>query len=80
MASPSAEIDAVLLTAAVYPTALLSCSTATEIGPAAADKADLHGTRATPPFPGYHLYYPSRRQHSSGFAAVIDALRYRIEA
>jgi DNA-binding transcriptional LysR family regulator len=30
-----------------------------------------------PPFPGYHLYYPSRRQHSSGFAAVIDALRYR---
>jgi DNA-binding transcriptional LysR family regulator len=30
-----------------------------------------------PPFPGYHLYYPSRRQHSSGFAAIIDALRYR---
>lgn len=30
-----------------------------------------------PPFPGYHLYYPSRRQHSSGFAAVIEALRYR---
>jgi DNA-binding transcriptional LysR family regulator len=33
-----------------------------------------------PPFPGYHLYYPSRRQHSSGFAAVIAALRYRDEA
>ena len=30
-----------------------------------------------PPFPGYHLYYPSRRQHSSGFAALIEALRYR---
>ena len=30
-----------------------------------------------PPFPGYHLYYPSRRQHSSGFAAMIEALRYR---
>jgi DNA-binding transcriptional LysR family regulator len=30
-----------------------------------------------PPFAGYHLYYPSRRQHSSGFAAVIEALRYR---
>lgn len=30
-----------------------------------------------PPFPGYHLYYPSRRQHSSGFAVVIEALRYR---
>jgi len=32
-----------------------------------------------PPFPGYHLYYPSRRQHSSGFAAIIAALRYRSE-
>lgn len=30
-----------------------------------------------PSFPGYHLYYPSRRQHSSGFAVLIDALRYR---
>lgn len=29
-----------------------------------------------PPFPGYHLYYPSRRQHSSGFAVLIEALRY----
>jgi DNA-binding transcriptional LysR family regulator len=31
-----------------------------------------------PPFPGYHLYYPSRRQHSSGFALLIEALRYRV--
>jgi DNA-binding transcriptional LysR family regulator len=31
----------------------------------------------TPPFPGYHLYYPSRRQHSPAFALVLDALRYR---
>ena len=30
-----------------------------------------------PPFPGYHLYYPSRRQASPAFAAVVDALRYR---
>lgn len=30
-----------------------------------------------PPFPGYHLYYPSRRQQSPALAAVIDALRYR---
>jgi DNA-binding transcriptional LysR family regulator len=29
------------------------------------------------PFPGYHLYYPSRRQHSAAFAVVIEALRYR---
>jgi len=30
-----------------------------------------------PPYPGYHLYYPSRRQASSAFAAVVGALRYR---
>ncbi|MEA3013730.1 MAG: hypothetical protein QOD42_2275 [Sphingomonadales bacterium] len=30
-----------------------------------------------PPFPGYHLYYPSRRQQSPAFAVVIEALRYR---
>ena len=30
-----------------------------------------------PPFPGYHIYYPSRRQHSSGFAVLIEALRHR---
>jgi DNA-binding transcriptional LysR family regulator len=29
------------------------------------------------PFPGYHLYYPSRRQSSPAFALVVDALRYR---
>lgn len=28
-----------------------------------------------PPFPGYHLYYPSRRQSSAGFSAVVQALR-----
>ena len=30
-----------------------------------------------PPFPGYHLYYPSRRQTTPAFALVADALRYR---
>jgi DNA-binding transcriptional LysR family regulator len=29
------------------------------------------------PFSGYHLYYPSRRQHSAAFAVVVEALRYR---
>ena len=29
------------------------------------------------PFPGYRLYYASRRQASPAFAAVVDALRYR---
>ncbi|HSR00826.1 MAG TPA: LysR family transcriptional regulator [Sphingomicrobium sp.] len=31
----------------------------------------------SPPFPGYHLYYPSRRQQSPAFALLIEALRYR---
>jgi DNA-binding transcriptional LysR family regulator len=30
-----------------------------------------------PPFPGYHLYYPSRHQCSPAFTVLIDALRYR---
>lgn len=29
------------------------------------------------PFAGYHLYYPSRRQHTPAFATVLEALRYR---
>lgn len=31
----------------------------------------------SPPFPGYHLYYPSRRQQSPAFALLVDALRHR---
>jgi DNA-binding transcriptional LysR family regulator len=31
----------------------------------------------TPPFAGYHLYYPSRRQQSPAFAMLLEALRYR---
>ncbi|MGH7022859.1 MAG: LysR substrate-binding domain-containing protein [Caulobacteraceae bacterium] len=31
----------------------------------------------SPPFAGYHLYYPSRRQLSPAFALVMEALRYR---
>lgn len=30
-----------------------------------------------PPYSGYHLYYPSRRQPTPGFALLVDALRYR---
>jgi DNA-binding transcriptional LysR family regulator len=29
------------------------------------------------PFGGYHLYYPSRRQHSAAFALLVEQLRYR---
>ena len=30
-----------------------------------------------PPFPGFHLYYPSRRQPAPAFALLLEALRYR---
>jgi DNA-binding transcriptional LysR family regulator len=29
------------------------------------------------PFSGYHLYYPSRRQHTPAFLLLVDALRHR---
>ena len=29
------------------------------------------------PFPGYHIYYPSRRHSSPAFAVMVEALRYR---
>ncbi len=29
-----------------------------------------------PPYPGYHLYYPSRRQPTSAFSLLVNALRY----
>lgn len=28
------------------------------------------------PFAGYYLYYPSRRQHTTAFALLVEALRY----
>lgn len=30
-----------------------------------------------PPFSGYHLYYPSRRQATSALALLVEALRFR---
>jgi len=33
-----------------------------------------------PPFPGYHIYYPSRRQSSPAFALLVDTLRYRADS
>jgi len=29
------------------------------------------------PFPGYHLYYPSRRHSSPAFSVIVEALRHR---
>ncbi|MDE1993717.1 MAG: LysR family transcriptional regulator [Rhizobiaceae bacterium] len=31
----------------------------------------------TPYYPGYHLYYPSRRQQTPAFKLLVDALRHR---
>lgn len=31
----------------------------------------------SPTFPGLHIYYPSRRDHSRAFALVVEALRHR---
>jgi DNA-binding transcriptional LysR family regulator len=31
-----------------------------------------------PPYPGYHLYYPSRRQPTPAFALLVEALRWRV--
>jgi len=30
-----------------------------------------------PPYPGYHLYYPSRRQPTPAFGLLVNVLRYR---
>ncbi|MFT8468683.1 MAG: LysR substrate-binding domain-containing protein, partial [Acetobacter syzygii] len=30
----------------------------------------------TPPLPGYHLYYPNRRQAPVAFRMFVEALRY----
>jgi DNA-binding transcriptional LysR family regulator len=30
-----------------------------------------------PPYSGYHLFYPNRRQSSAAFALVVEALRHR---
>jgi len=49
-----------------------------------ADVADGRLTRVLadwcPPFSGYHLYYPSRRQPSPAFALIVNALRFKGDA
>ena len=39
--------------------------------------ADAGMKTRCPTWPGYHLYYPSRRQSSPAFALLVDALRHR---
>jgi DNA-binding transcriptional LysR family regulator len=33
----------------------------------------------SPSYPGYHLYYTSRRQQTTAFSLLVDALRYRAQ-
>ncbi len=33
-----------------------------------------------PPFPGYHLYYPSRRQMTPAFRLLLDRLKAQRQA
>jgi len=44
---------------------------------AVGELVDRHRADWCAPFPGYHLYYPSRRQLSPAFALLVKALRYR---
>ena len=50
-------------------------------GPGASHIADGRLVRVLedwcPPFPGYHLYYPSRRHPSPALTLLVDVLRYR---
>ena len=43
------------------------------------DNGDLVRVLANwcPPFSGYHLYYPNRRQPSAAFSMLVEALRYQ---
>jgi DNA-binding transcriptional LysR family regulator len=44
------------------------------------DKGRLRRVQADwcPPYSGYHLFYPNRRQSSAAFALVVKALRHRV--
>lgn len=43
----------------------------------AADRLTRTLARFTPDLPGYHLYYPNRRQASAAFTLFVETLRFR---
>ena len=56
----------------------LACLPADHLGPLVADGRLVQVLEDwCPPFPGYHLYYPSRRQLSPAFRLLVERLRYR---
>ena len=70
--------DADLIAAAAIDGLGLCCLPDEHLAPLLADgrlEVVLEGW--SPPFPGYHLSYPSRRQPSRAFALLVEALRWR---
>lgn len=55
----------------------LACVPDLIVADALADKRLMRAMQDwCPPFPGFHLYYPSRRQNSPAFALLVEALRW----
>jgi len=70
--------EAPLITQAACAGCALAYLLEEEVGPHLADGRLVRVLEDwTPPFTGYHLYYPSRRQPSPAFSLVVNALRYR---
>ena len=70
--------DAELIAAAAVDRLGLCCLPDDQLAPLVADgRLETVLEDWSPPFPGYHLYYPSRRQSSGAFALLVEALRWR---
>jgi DNA-binding transcriptional LysR family regulator len=56
----------------------LACIPEDTAAPHIADGSLRHVLKGwCPLFSGYHLYYPSRREATTAFALLVEALRYR---
>ncbi len=70
--------DSELIAAAAVDGLGLCCLPDEQLAPLVADgRLETVLEDWSPPFPGYHLYYPSRRQSSRAFALLVEALRWR---
>jgi DNA-binding transcriptional LysR family regulator len=70
--------DAAMLVRAAKSGLGLACTLEDYVAPMLADGSLIRVLEDwCPPFAGYHLYYPSRRQPSAAFTLIVDALRYR---
>jgi DNA-binding transcriptional LysR family regulator len=70
--------DAELIAAAAIDGLGLCCLPDDQLAPlVAAGRLETMLEDWSPSFPGYHLYYPSRRQTSRAFSLLVEALRWR---